>query len=111
MVNINLFIELIRAPPLAGRDRQLIAVDEALDAFVVGAMHAAKNGVAMLHAVADDAVAAMGADRGECLNCAFEAIEDERAAAHGDLEAPIVVIAALRAFAHGDVLHLNFMEA
>ena len=37
--------------------------------------------------------------------------EHERAAAHGDLEALVIVVAALRAFAHGDVLRLILSEA
>ena len=39
---------------------------------MLGAMHAAEDRVAMLHAVADDAHAAMGADRRERGNGAFE---------------------------------------
>jgi hypothetical protein len=79
-----------------------IAVAEAFVALMLGAMHAAEDGVTMLHAMTDDAAAAMRADRREGGDGAFEAVEDERAAAHGDLEALVVVIAALRAFAHGD---------
>src|SRR5262245_61184058 len=81
--------------------RASIPVDEALDALVPGAMDAAIDRVAVLHAVADDAHAAMWADRRERGDGAFERVEHERAPAHGDLEALVVVVAALRAFAHG----------
>jgi hypothetical protein len=83
-------------PPYAS-----IPVDEALHAFMLGAMDAAEDRVAVLHAVADDAHAAMRADRRERGNGTFEGVEHERAAAHGDLEALVVIVAALRAFAHG----------
>ena len=81
--------------------RASIPVDEALNALVLGAVDAAEDRVAMLHAVADDADATMRADRRERGNRAFERVEHERAAAHGDLEALVVTVAALRAFAHG----------
>src|SRR6478752_4532875 len=68
---------------------------------MLGAMDAAIDGVAVLHAVADDAYAAMRADRRERGDGAFERVEGERASAHGDLEALVIVVAALRAFAHG----------
>ena len=77
-----------------------VAVDEALDAFMLGAMYAAEDGVAVLNTVADDAAAAMRAGGRERLDRAFEAVEDHGAAAHGDLEALVVVVAALRASAH-----------
>ena len=78
---------------------------------MLGAMDAAIDRVAMLHAMADDAAAAMRADRRERRDGAFERVEDERAPAHGDLEALVIVVAALRAFAHGDVLRLIVAEA
>src|SRR5262245_18360357 len=81
--------------------RASIPVDKALDALVLGAMDAAIDRVAVLHAVVDDAHAALWADRRERGDGAFERVEHERAPAHGDLEALVVVIAALRAFAHG----------
>src|SRR6476469_8987715 len=71
---------------------------------MLGAMDAAIDGVAVLHAMADDAAAAMRADRRERGDGAFERVEHERAAAHGDLEALVIVVAALRAFAHGEVV-------
>jgi hypothetical protein len=49
----------------------------------------------------------MRADRRERLDGAFEGIEDERAAAHGHLEALVIIVSALRAFTHGDVLLLT----
>jgi hypothetical protein len=87
------------------RERECsVAVDEALDALMLGAMDAAIDGVVVLHAMADDAAATMRAERRERGDGAFEAVEDMGAAAHGDFEAPVVIIAALRAFAHGVLL-------
>src|SRR5690606_36055599 len=80
---------------------QSIPVDEALHAVMLGAVDAAIDRVAMLHPMADDAAAAMRADRRERLYGAFERVEDERLSAHGDLEALVVSVAALRAFTHG----------
>src|SRR5262245_51174280 len=95
-------LPLTKAPQREERvARASIPVDEALDALVLGAMDAAIDCVAVLHAVADDAHAAMWADRRERGDGAFERVENERAPAHGDLEALVVVVAALRAFAHG----------
>ena len=79
-----------------------IPIDEARHTFVLGAMYAAENGIAMLHAMPDDAAVAMRADGRERRDGAFEAVEHKRAAVHDDLEAPVVVVAALRAFAHGE---------
>ena len=66
-----------------------IPVDEALDALMLGAVDAAIDGVLMLHAMADDAAAAMRADRRERGDGTFEQVEGERAPVHGDLEAPV----------------------
>ena len=72
------------------------------------AVHAAEDGAVMLHAVADDARAAMRADGGKRRNRAFERVEGEGASAHVDLEALVVVVAALRALAHGSLLMLVY---
>ena len=74
---------------------------------MLGAVDAAIDGVAMLHAVTDDAHAAMRADRRERGDGAFEGVEGERAAAHGDLEALVIIVAALRTFTHGGVPPLH----
>ena len=64
--------------PLKGRgeskrqSRSSIPVDEAFHALMLGAMDAAIDGVAVLHAMADDAAAAMRADRRERGDGAFE---------------------------------------
>ena len=73
------------APPQggSGQFRQalcLVPVDEALDAFMLGAMDAAIDGIAMLHAVADDSHTAMRAGGRERGDGAFERVEGERAA-------------------------------
>jgi hypothetical protein len=46
----------------------LVAVAQAFDAFLLGAMDAAENGVAMLHAMTDYATAAMRTHRREGLD-------------------------------------------
>ena len=55
----------------------------------------------MLHAMPDDAVAAIGACRCQRLDRALEAVEDHGAATHCDRKALVVVIAALLACRHG----------
>jgi hypothetical protein len=58
-------------------------------------MDAAEDSAVVLDPMPDDAAAAMGVGGRERLDRAFEAVEDHGAAAHGDLEALVVVVAAL----------------
>src|SRR4029078_10918827 len=73
-------------------------------------MDAAIDHVAMLHAVADDAAAAMRADWRERRARAFQGVEHYGAAAHADLEALVVVVAAMCAFPHGCTSRLMLCE-
>jgi hypothetical protein len=81
-----------------------IAVAQAFDAFMLGAMDTAENGVAVLHAMADDTAATVRADWRQRLDRAFERVEDHGAAVHPDLETLVVIVAALRALPHECVL-------
>ena len=88
--------------------RRSIPIAETLDAFLLGAMDAAEDGAVVLDPMPDDAAAAMRAGGRERLDRAFEAVEDHGAAAHGDLEALVVVVAALFTSRHGLLLQLVF---
>src|SRR5262245_52009163 len=69
-------------------------VGNALDALVPGAMGAAVGLALRLDAVADDAAVAMGTARGHGVDGAFEAVESHGAAALGDAQGLVVVVAA-----------------
>ena len=64
-------------------------------------MGAAIDRALMLDPMPYDAAAAMRADRRQHMDRAFEAVEDDGAAAHLHLETLVVVIAALLASRHG----------
>jgi hypothetical protein len=70
---------------------------------MLGAVCTAEDAAIVLDAVAHDANAAMGARGRERGDRALKAVEDVSFAAHSDLEGFVIVVAALRAFAH-DVL-------
>jgi len=71
-------------------------------------MDAAEDSAVVLDPMPDDTAAAMGTGGRERLDRAFEAVEDHGAAAHGDLEALVVVVAALFTSRHGLLLQLVF---
>src|SRR3954451_9532162 len=80
------------------------AVRDALDAAVRRAVGAAVDGPARLDAVADHPAAAVGADRGERVDRALEAVEHVRLAAAPDLECPVVLVAADLAGGHASAV-------
>ena len=82
-------------------DPRSIPIAKTLDAFLLGAMDTAEDSAVVLDPMPDDAAAAMRAGGRESLDSAFEAVEDHGAAAHSDLEALVVVVAALLTSRHG----------
>src|SRR5262245_43924004 len=84
-----------RSRPLARAAPRLVqVVDRAALAGARRAVRAAVVELATLDAVADDAGAAVVADRREQLDRTLEAVEDVRFAAHDHLERLLVVVAA-----------------
>jgi len=76
---------------MLGPARCSIAVDEAFDALMLGAMDAAEDGVGVLHAMADDAAVAMRADGRERLDRAgVEVLAAARRSAVGGRRAQAV---------------------
>src|SRR4051812_35957236 len=63
-------------------------------ALFLRAVGAAVHGAVRLHAVADDLAAAVAAGGRKRVDGAFEAVEDVRGAADGDLHGLVVVVAA-----------------
>src|SRR5215217_5674353 len=72
----------------------LRVVDDVLRSFGVRAVRAAIEGVVRLDAVTEDLAAAVGTDRRQLVNRAFEAVEGVRDAGRHDLERHVVVVAA-----------------
>jgi hypothetical protein len=64
------------------------------DAGVLGATHAAKNRIVLLHAMADDPAAAMRTLRGEGLDGAFKRIERMLLTVHRHRECAVVIVVA-----------------
>src|SRR5512146_2052183 len=77
------------------------AIRDAPDSLVPGAVRATVERAVRLDAVADDPAAAMGADRRELLDGAFEAVEDMPVSGGHDLEREVIVVAAHFADRHG----------
>src|SRR6187397_2939040 len=73
---------------------------EALDAFLVCAVHAAEDRAAGFDAVADDAAAAVLTHRRERVDRALEAVERVRLVSGGDLKGLVVLVAADGAGGH-----------
>src|SRR5712692_2038460 len=70
------------------------AIPELLHAGDLGAMGAAEDAALLLHAVPDDAAAAMGAHRRKGLDGALEAVERVRGTSHRHLERLVVLVSA-----------------
>src|SRR5947209_4159670 len=70
-------------------------------AFVLGAMGAAKDFMAFLQPMADDADAAMGASRRKRVDRTLETVEDVGRAVHLHLKRLVVIVAAGFASGHG----------
>ena len=80
-------------------------IAEAFDPRVTSAVDATKELAVILDAVADDLAAAMTADRRECMNGAFEAIEGPAMPGgrrYG--ERLVVIVTANIAAGHGELL-------
>lgn len=75
-------------------------VFDALDACFSGARAAAVEIFLRLDAVPDYPATAIGADRRELMNCAFETIENVPLARRDDFKSQIIIIAANFALSH-----------
>ena len=64
-------------------------------------MGAAEEMAVDLYSVADDFTFAVFAAGSECLDCAFEAVEDVFGASGNDFETLVVVVSANSTFGHG----------
>ena len=73
------------------------------DSGFARAVGAAIERVLRLDAMPDDSAAALGADRGQFLNRAFEAVEGRGDAVPGDLEGPGIFVSAVGAGWHGEL--------
>src|SRR5262245_19537004 len=71
------------------------------DSGLTRAIGAAIESVLGLDAVPDDPAAAVGADRGQFLNRAFEAVEDMLPAGRDHLEGQVIIVSAHFTFGHG----------
>src|SRR5262249_28072742 len=67
-------------------------------------MHATEDAAGLFHAVPDDAAAAMGANRCQLLDGAFEGIECPCPIAHPDFEGVRIIVSALVAYGHDMLL-------
>src|SRR5262245_30395129 len=83
-----------------GDNKESTPTPQTRHAFRPSAVSAAKDGAVMFDTMPNDAAAAMGTGRRERLDGTFERVEDHGAAGHRNLEAFVIVVAALLASRH-----------
>jgi hypothetical protein len=103
-VSLN-HVELVEVCEVAGSSPvafllSSVAVNEAGNPFVLGAVRTAEDAAIMLHAMTHNANPAMRASRREHSNGTLKAVEDKRLARHGDLESLVIIVAALCTLTH-----------